>query len=421
MLPAMVTAELVLLLAWVVQSGRLDLRAGLLLIAAVCGAVVTFVQISAPRALASRQQRARFWSLVVSIGSSWIALEIGLRLAGTNATYLERSEGAGLWARYTPIASFQPSTWFHTYSSGVAFKHRRTEFAYWRYTNSFGLCEREIPDPKPADEFRVIALGDSFTEGVGTPADSTWPRALEAALVARRPGLPIAVFNGGVSGSDPWYGYVLLRDKLNPAKPDLVLVALNSSDLEDVMRRGGEERFQPDGSTRFTRQSPAWEWIYGISYVTRFVVHRLLGYNSEFLRPNEIGPAYGLATEQIVDAMRAFVRLAKESGFILVAVAHPTVWDAQQGRYDDSMGVLLERLTKVDGLTLVDVLSAWKESGVLVKHDPPSLYWPVDRHNNALGYALFGEAVANAVLRLGLVPHAVPTIDAPVAQSLAGR
>ena len=407
--PAAVTASLALVLGWRVQAGHLDLAAGLLLLATLGGATVTVIHLVARPAVTSERGRARLWSLVISIAFSLVALELGLRLVARDPTYPSNLRRA-LWAPYSSGNRGAP-TWFHTYHPGITFEHPRTEFAFPRYTNSIGLCEREIPRVKATDEFRLVALGDSFTEGLGAPAEGTWPRALEVLLNGRRASPRVTVFNAGVVGSDPWYEYVLLRDKLIDVEADLVLVAVNRTDITDVITRGGEERFRPDGTTLYARQPPWWEWIYGISYIARRFVHDVLRYDYRFLQPAELGPASSLAADQVFAAIRAFERLAADRGFTLVTVVHPTRRDARRGRYDGAMASLAGRVTHDQSLLVVDVLAAWQESDVLIEHDVSSLYWPLDGHLNPSGYALFADAVATAILRLGLIPAPIPSPD----------
>ncbi len=70
--------------------------------------------------------------------------------------------------------------WFHTWPPNDEHEyHAPGEFRYTRMSNNLGLSEENIPEVKPANEFRIIGLGDSFTEGVGAPYDSTWVKQLE--------------------------------------------------------------------------------------------------------------------------------------------------------------------------------------------------------------------------------------------------
>lgn len=103
-------------------------------------------------------------------------------------------------------------------------------------TNHLGFRDLEFAAVKPAGEFRVLALGDSFTFGQGVRLDLIWPQLLEATLrgeLAR----PVEVINAGFAagrgvrspdGYDRWLAAHGIR-----LQPDLVLVGLCLNDLGD--------------------------------------------------------------------------------------------------------------------------------------------------------------------------------------------
>lgn len=97
--------------------------------------------------------------------------------------------------------------------------------------SSRGFRDEEFPVAKPAGEFRVLALGDSFTWGSGVPAELAWPHVLELALKERGPaqvvncGFACGTYNP--TGYDAWMKTDgLLLD------PDLVIVGLCLNDME---------------------------------------------------------------------------------------------------------------------------------------------------------------------------------------------
>ncbi|MEP9349557.1 arylesterase [Xanthobacter sp. KR7-225] len=86
---------------------------------------------------------------------------------------------------------------------------------------------------------RIVAFGDSLTEGLGLPKSQAFPAQLEAALRAR--GHDVEIVNAGVSGETAPQGLARL-DWSIPAGTDAVIVELGAND----MLRGQN----PDGTRR---------------------------------------------------------------------------------------------------------------------------------------------------------------------------
>ena len=83
-----------------------------------------------------------------------------------------------------------------------------------------------IPLDKPAGETRVLFVGDSATEGAFVAPDAAYPRVFERLLTERTPPHRVRAINAGVWGMTTIDEYHLLRDKLLPLAPDVVIVGL---------------------------------------------------------------------------------------------------------------------------------------------------------------------------------------------------
>jgi hypothetical protein len=124
----------------------------------------------------------------------------------------------------------------------------KPEFHYLHKYNSLGLRDKEFTTNKKPHEVRILGVGDSFTEGVGTCADSTWLKQLEYMLNSSGKDIYYTTMNGGVHGSDLFFSYDLFTRCLLQYKPDLVILNLNSTDIGDVISRGCSERFDTQGN-----------------------------------------------------------------------------------------------------------------------------------------------------------------------------
>ncbi len=82
--------------------------------------------------------------------------------------------------------------------------------------------------PKPADDYRVLALGDSITFGTGVPSEATWPERLGAEL-ERRSGKKVSVINAGIEGASLKDLSLAFDQKWSKYDPDLVALALTGN------------------------------------------------------------------------------------------------------------------------------------------------------------------------------------------------
>jgi len=102
--------------------------------------------------------------------------------------------------------------------------------------NSHGLRDREYDHGKPPGTFRILALGDSYTEGFQVHLEKTWPKLLERRLNEQHGRLKYEVINAGRSsmGTGTEYLYYLKRGQ--SYHPDLVLLLFNSNDFANNSR-----------------------------------------------------------------------------------------------------------------------------------------------------------------------------------------
>lgn len=92
------------------------------------------------------------------------------------------------------------------------------------HVNSGGFHDTEWVQPKPADCFRIVALGDSFNVGI-VPYDQNVLTLLELELT-RRCGARVEVANLGVASLSPIDYLHLLNDEGRLLEPDLVLTCV---------------------------------------------------------------------------------------------------------------------------------------------------------------------------------------------------
>ena len=325
-----------------------------------------------------------------------LGAEAFLRYGTTRLSSYQELNGLGygsVYFNYTPGR-------FRIHAKSSVAEYDKTEFSFFRQTNSLGLSDHE-PDPvKGPDEFRIVALGDSFTEGVGTTLEGSWPKVVETALREKYPGRTINVINAGISGSDPVYEYVLLKERLLALRPDLVLLDINTSDLADIVVRGGEERIAGDGPLR---PGPRWEFIYARSYIVRGVIKDLLGYSWLLIPASRMPAAERQAAETIRSVIGAFQALCDESGIGFAVIINPMQQHIKSGKYGGRFDQLVEDLHVGLRHPPLDLLETYRRGGVITPRSASRYYFPFDLHHTPDGYRLMGDAVAAYVEEAGLL------------------
>lgn len=263
------------------------------------------------------------------------------------------------------------------------------EYQHVHYYNELGLREAGLDSFMQDDRFLIIGLGDSFTEGIGTPADSTWPAIAEQVISEQCQKLDAVIFNAGMAGSDVFYQYKLLDSLLKyDLRPAVVVVSLNTSDLVDVIIRGGKKRFDEDGDVVYNK-GPWWEYFHASNYYIRVFVHEALKYN-HLLKPHKVMPGLKKEAEQkIIKLIRQdYTRLAEAYQFELMVILQPLRYEFV---HEQPVFVALEKALLKDEDVLV-----YNSTSVLNKApmEIDELFWPIDQHFTPQGYEYYGRYVA---------------------------
>lgn len=321
--------------------------------------------------------------LLVCILTSVVSVEIFLRILGWDDTY---SEANGCGGYLSPFKSKGIKGWFHLYEPFDKISIAKKEFYQVFRTNSLGLCDREWSINKANGKKRLFCIGDSFTQGIGSSNDSTYPGILQRII-----GDTFDVCNAGVSGSDPFFGYVLLRDKLLKYKPDEVLVTMNTSDVNDVITRGGFERFLSDGTVRF-KSGPWWEFFFAKSYIVRFFA-RKCGMDFLFMTKEKKQKEEQIAVEKINECFKNMNLLCYTNKITFHVIFHPMKDE-----------VLSKKLTYIqvleycnnNGISTINTLPTFANEFNTFNID--SLFWPIDAHYKNIGYNVLAKEISKKLV-----------------------
>ncbi len=279
----------------------------------------------------------------------------------------------------------------YTYLPASTIQYETEKFNYVRKTNSLGIVNEEIKLEKPANEYRILCLGDSFTEGVGaTSAKSPWPYVLYKLLHAKS-SKKINVINAGISGSDLAFQYILLKEKFTKYKPDLLLIAINPVDIDEFIVRGGLERFNSKDLLR-GKQSPWWEPLYAGSFVFRFFIHDVINYNYLFLSPENDRLQREDARKKIIDTLSRFQQLSLKSNMEMIFIVHPDSGKDYYNNPNVTHDLAKDILSQID-IRIIDLMLEFKNENHKNHNNIMAHFWPTSFHHNDLGYSKIAQII----------------------------
>jgi hypothetical protein len=189
----------------------------------------------------------------------------------------------GTFSRFDPTLGF-------SYIPGAPYKFDSPESCGWSTTgtiNNLGLRDDDFPAAKPAGEFRILALGNSYTVAYQFPLHDTWSQQVEQRLNENPvDGLHYQVVNAGRSGASTTEQYLYYTGQGETLAPDVVLVLFFPRDYftsADVSRVRAYAKLGDDGAlvidTSFSEKRSrvseivdlAQSYSYAASYFTRLL------------------------------------------------------------------------------------------------------------------------------------------------------
>ena len=337
-------------------------------------------------------------AVVLCLLVSSVIAELMLRHFKINATWMEVNCG-----RYaSPYRMKIREPWI--LDTGVNWKSafNQQEFNIPFSTNGEGVRDIVHPVKKAKGEFRVVALGDSFTMGQGAELEETWPKVLES-LLKEKCGLNARVIMGGVAGSDPVFAYQLLKRRLLKYGPDLIILQFNGSDYNDIIARGGMDRFDGKGQLKNDR-GPSYEWLWQYSFLFRLIMIELMDCDSGLLITSEEYKRRGKEVMQIMDkTIMQYQELAKEHKARLLVVLQPHMYQLKSENSRRDFAPFVKKM-KDKGIPAMDLYPFFRNK--IAPNDEKALreyYWPMDRHFKAKGYSLMASGILEEMARRGYV------------------
>lgn len=324
--------------------------------------------------------------VIFSIFFFLLLLEILLRLNGKFQTSNERSLG-----KYMQRYRVKTNSWFHTWKPNLVLDYKQSEFHYTNIYNDLGHREHNFSDfLKDTSTNKIVALGDSFTEGDGSCYDSTWVKSLDVAINKKFP-LKYSFYNAGVCGSDVFYNNKILVSKLVQLKPKVVIESLNTSDIDDVICNGGKERFNDDGTTS-GKVGPRWELFYKYSHLFRAIIHNIFKNNENLIPKDLLSQKEAEAIQLIKQQVNETAAFCDKNNIKYVLLLTPTPAEIIEPNTNKQIYFLKGLANQSYVINMFEPLTKYYKKYPIIQYS-----WALNGHFNSKGYWVLGEAIYNEI------------------------
>lgn len=124
--------------------------------------------------------------------------------------------------------------------------------------NSYGLRSPETTIEKPPGTYRILFLGDSFTQGYGVNLEEAFPQLVEKELNGHfKNKFKVEVINSGVPNYSPLLEYLYLINEGYKFKPDLVILEFDLTDFSNDFVYGLEAVYNEQGVPTAVNATPS--------------------------------------------------------------------------------------------------------------------------------------------------------------------
>jgi hypothetical protein len=173
---------------------------------------------------------------------------------------------------------------------------------------------------------------------------------------------------------------MILKEKLIKLKPDIIVEALNTSDIVDVALLGGAERFENVNHNPMIKIEP----LYKHSHVFRGLLNSFKNYDETLINLTDFQEKRIKANEKILKQSQKTAEFCKLHGIPYFLIIHPIPTETLKlFRFHDYYG-----LFKNESFAFY---TNEEFNNYFLERDLNRYYWKINGHYNSKGYSLMGD------------------------------
>ncbi|HNQ69109.1 MAG TPA: SGNH/GDSL hydrolase family protein [Bacteroidales bacterium] len=282
------------------------------------------------------------------------------------------------------------------YPANTSITYKTADFEYTHSFNEFGLRERKNIKSLAEGKKVILAIGDSFTEGVGTHQDSTWQRFLEQKLKKAGYGNYI-VINAGISDTDPVSQLKIYETLQKEFNPEITVISIGSNDMLDIILKGGPEKLETRKD--YLKAQPFQYYLFSWCYIFRafsFVVYD----NPEIFMNQQKFYGEIIKAEEIICTQidKIKEKQISHNGKTIVFF-FPDQNESLELHYKFKVfEQMIDKLKLQNDIYVFDMLDYDRSSQKTSKDIITSYYWTTDGHMKVSGYKLWAEVLFDKLI-----------------------
>lgn len=283
-------------------------------------------------------------------------------------------------------------------------------------TNNLGFRGIKNVDPKKRrDSYRVVIVGDSFTEGFGLNYEHAYPSILENLLNNQKIKRQVEIINAAIPGYSPDQQYRQIVERIIPLSPDLIIWNLISYDiLDSIQNVPALYDLRKNNDLVYLDARLNWYYLQNYLFVNtpQFIKNF---YTFDFLVRNlrELSKlsrkSTSWAQKKILAQIDSVVKMGHAQGFNLLVVRLPVKEDFEDKElsnyYNSFFSAIKHHLVdkKISYLDIKEILGNEHKSSLdnsestqtnilgITSLNPKDLFFSKDIHPNEKGAKAFAE------------------------------
>jgi GDSL-like Lipase/Acylhydrolase family len=361
-----------------------------------------------------KQKRPKLGNFILLLASILFSLFVGE--IGTRILFPDRII---LFPRNFTTAYYDGAT-LRRLIPNTTFWHTSVDGSWQFRTNNQGFRDNEdYQYAKPATRRRILALGDSNTQGYEVRQSATFAKVLERRL--RATGLDAEVLNTGISGFGTAEELMFLEHEGMKYHPDAVVLAFFDNDFEDNVKSGLYQLENGQLIVRKTSYAPGAKaisamnavpgvfWLSQNSYLFSLLLNTVWDYAKQALTiitREELTTEYAIRVSSVVEHEKALslallqrMKAVTNAAQIPLIIVEIPYW-APPGWRPSIPKDMIDAISKTCDVFLPasSYLAGVPEGDVHVLHG--------HHHITELTHAKIAEALDHSLTVLGVIPGA---------------